>query len=78
MPVCCNFNCDNPVYTKFYRCSKCRHAKNYECSECGIEVKNNRALRCRECTRIIRALQARVRIAKYKNKHLIHQTVKVI
>jgi hypothetical protein len=35
MPVCCNFNCDNPVYTKFYRCSKCRHAKNYECSECG-------------------------------------------
>jgi hypothetical protein len=74
MPVCCNFNCDNPVYTKFYRCSKCRHAKNYECSECGSDVVNNRALRCRECTRIIRTLQARVRIAKRCGSYELSKT----
>ena len=77
MPVCCNFNCDNPVYTRFYRCSKCRHAKRYECAECGTDVLYNRALRCPECMKIIRILQARIRIAKFKRKHLIHPTIKL-
>jgi hypothetical protein len=74
MPTCSNFECDNKIFTRFFRCSKCRHAKRYECSECGADLKLNVAIRCVACTRIIRTLQAREKKAWTKR---LNRTTKV-
>ena len=52
MKECCNFNCNNPVWTKKIRCSPCRKKSIQECASCGTQV-SDRAMRCKECILVL-------------------------
>ena len=63
MGDCSNFECQYQTWGDKIRCSKCRHSKDYTCTDCGRELDNNRAIKCKDCSRDQKALQARLRMS---------------
>lgn len=49
---CSNYQCPNQTWGEKIRCPKCRHSKKYTCASCGMELNNNRQIRCKLCSHI--------------------------
>jgi hypothetical protein len=46
---CCNQTCDNKIYTKRVRCSRCRSTKKHNCIMCNTQVSSASKLYCLFC-----------------------------